>query len=181
MLACSPRLRRDGNISKGKDAIKTTGSLIKTEFEPFVRATDISRAEAEQRRVQLNRFTKEYKSGVDAFTDVANAAVAAMKRHPVPSAATTAAAADGGPDKADGRKGGKQEDSQKLWVPPRRCGSRTGLFAMRVYYFCDCRVPFLLTLRFGVIAVYNSSNRWTSPNHCCKNEKPPLTISQRAW
>ena len=109
------RARVDGNLSKGKDVIKAVGAQLKNDFEPFVRATDISRGEADQRRVQLQRFTKDYKAGVDAFTEVANAAVAAMKRHPVPTAAA-AAATGAEAERNDARKAGKLEDQQKLWV-----------------------------------------------------------------
>lgn len=92
---------------KGRGLSKSLESSLKKDFDAYVRAPGLARAEAEQRRTQLDLFMRSFKTAVEAYTEAANAAVAGMRRHPVPSKAAEERSAD-----SRDRKRADEEDSR---------------------------------------------------------------------
>jgi hypothetical protein len=126
-LSC--RHCRDTNVAKGRDLTKAVGASIKTDFETYLNSADASATEVAQRRMQLNRFAKEYKAAVESFNDAATAAVTGMKKFPVPASAT--AATDAGAGAGTGAAGA--EDARK----PRRNDEESRLCVATPAGDCD--------------------------------------------
>jgi hypothetical protein len=117
---CGPIRRRcrDANVSKGRDLTKAVGASLKTDFETYLNSADASASEVAQRRMQLNRFAKEYKAAVESFNDAATAAVTGMKKFPVPAntAAASDAAGTGAAGGDDAKKPRRNDEESRLCV-----------------------------------------------------------------
>ncbi len=83
--------------------------MLKRDLTPSVDSPDLSSKERSDRKMQQNRYMKDYKDIVTLYTEVAASAATACKRFPAPSSSGSSSASNNGGGGRGGR-GGRQQD-----------------------------------------------------------------------